>query len=164
MFTFSPDQTTGKFSIFSSYLSVYFFILLIIVSYTFFYSLMLVRYVNDLKQNAKLDFSEKVFVGSVIALIGLPPMVVFVIKYCIMVVIFKEAIVFLSYLALVLLLLVWYLYIAMLRRYFSAGCHVYKNMDRISTNLALLVVIFTVFLFFGIILVLDLFFSFKILF
>lgn len=164
MIFLTPSQTSEKFSIFGSYLSVYFFILLIIVSYTFFYSLFLIRYVNDLKQNNKLDLGEKVLLGSIISLIGLPPMIFFVVKYCIMVLIFKEAIIFMSYLTLVLLLLVWYLYIAALRRYFSAGCHIYKNMDRISTNLALLVVIFTVFLFFGIIFFLDIFFSFKILF
>ena len=104
MFNSISDKINLKFSIFSSYIMVYFFVLVIIIVYTFFYSMSIIKYVNDLKQKTKFGFSDKVFIGVIATLVGLPPLVFFIFKYCLLVFLFKESALFFSFLSLILLL------------------------------------------------------------
>lgn len=103
-----------KYSIFLTYLFSYFYLLLLLISYLFFFNLLSIKFMSELKY-LNTHIYEYFIVFTLISFSGLPPFFFFFIKYLLISNIFINNYLIMSIFCLILLFLSWFMYFSSIK-------------------------------------------------
>ena len=103
-----------KYAIFFFFIFFYFFIIILFISYIFFFNLLQIKYVSELKCSS-ISIYEYTIISIILAFSGLPPFFFFFVKYCLISNVIVNGFFINSFFCIFLIFLSWFMYFTAVR-------------------------------------------------